>query len=70
MGLHLCILGEGQRGRDRMAGKTPFLASWGFAGAVLCSQSLLLSEFLHLSLGFWDGGGGGGGRNEMLNSEG
>ena len=53
-----------------MAGKTPFLASWGFAGAVLCSQSLLLSEFLHLSLGFWDGGGGGGGRNEMLNSEG
>ena len=53
-----------------MAGKTPFLPSLGFAGAVLCSRSLLLSELLHLSLGFWDEGGGGGGRNKMLNSEG
>lgn len=37
MGLPSLHLGEGQRGRDRMAGKAPFLASWGFAGAVLCS---------------------------------
>lgn len=53
-----------------MARKTPFLPSWGFAGGVLCSRSPLLSEFLHLSLGIWDGGGGGGGRNEMLDFEG
>ena len=53
-----------------MGRKTPFLPSWGFAGGAPCSWSPLLSEFLHMSLGFWDGGGGGGGRNEMLDFEG